>query len=265
MMNKFSVIPNRDKDPDLVYTSLVRKRLLSLGCEVSVDDITGSEAVIVIGGDGSILRAARQAAPLGIPMLGINLGRLGYMTELEMNEISLIDEIIKGNFIIETRMMLSVEIIRREIITATMTALNDAVVSNGAVSRMIDIELFCGDNRVGRYRADGLICATPTGSTAYSLSAGGPVIDPQIGCICVTPVSPHSLRAKPMIFDSSSVLKIKDSMNTRGELYITVDGNENHRLEQNDTVKISKSDITTRLIRLKKNRFYDILNNKMSE
>lgn len=264
-MIKIAVIPNREKDPDLTYTAQVEMRLRSHGCEVSIDDISGASFAIIIGGDGSILRAAGQAAPLGIPLLGINLGRLGYMTELEMNELPLVDELFNGNFRIEEHMMLSVEIIRGDTVYGPMTALNDAVVSNGAVSRMIDIELYCGDSRVGRYRADGLICATPTGSTAYSLSAGGPVIDPQIGCICVTPVSPHSLRAKPMIFDASSVLEIRDNKNTRGELYLTVDGNENHRLEIGDTVRITRSDITTRLIRLKKNRFYDILNNKMSE
>ncbi|MHB1152290.1 MAG: NAD(+)/NADH kinase [Eubacteriales bacterium] len=264
-MTKITVIPNRDKDPDLIYTGQVIKRLLSHGCEVAIDDISGATYVIVIGGDGSILRAARQTAPLGIPLLCINLGRLGYMTELEIDELSLIDNLFCGNFTIEERMMLSVEIIHGDSIFGPMNALNDAVVSNGAVSRMIDIDLYCGDSRVGRYRADGLICATPTGSTAYSLSAGGPVIDPQVGCICVTPVSPHSLRAKPMIFNDKSILEIRDNCTAHGDLYITIDGNENHRLDSGDMVRITRSSMTTCLIRIKKNRFYDILYKKMSE
>jgi len=264
-MIKITVIPNREKDPELIYTGQVKKRLLSLGCEVAVDDMNAADYVIVIGGDGSILRAARQTAPLGIPLLCINLGRLGYMTELEIDELPLIDELVYGNYTIEERMMLSVEILHGENAAGLMTALNDAVVSNGAVSRMIDVDLYCGGSRVGRYRADGLICATPTGSTAYSLSAGGPVIDPQVGCICVTPVSPHSLRAKPLIFSDMSVLEIRDNLNSQGDVYVTVDGSENHRLVSGDTVRITKSEMTTRLIRLKKNRFYDVLYKKMSE
>ncbi len=264
-MIKITIIPNREKDPNLVYTGQVEKRLLSQGCEVVIDEINGADFVIVIGGDGSILRAARQTAPLGIPLLCINLGKLGYMTELEINELPMIDNLISGHYTIEDRMMLSVEIINGDIVLVSMIALNDAVATNGAIARMIEIDLYCDKSRVGHYRADGLICATPTGSTAYSLSAGGPVIDPQVECICVTPVSSHSLHTKPMIFNDKSVLELRDTGNSRGDLYITVDGQENHRIIPGNSVRIKKSAMKTRLIRFKKNGFYDLLLKKMSE
>lgn len=265
MIKKIAVIPNREKDPDLIYTKQVEERLLYHGCKVVVDDIEGAECVIIIGGDGSLLHAARYTAPLGIPMFCINLGRLGYMTELEIDELPMMDGLFNGNYTIEERMMLSVEIIRGEAVIGHMNALNDAVICSSKVSRMIDVNLFCGDSLVGHYRADGLICATPTGSTAYSLSAGGSVIDPQVGCICVTPICSHSLRAKPMIFNDQSILKIQDNQTAHGKLFVSVDGDEHYCLDRNDMVRISKSCMTTRLIRLKKNRFYDILNKKMSE
>lgn len=263
VMKTITVLPNRAKDKDLRVARAIAARCESLGAKVQFSPTPTTDLVVVIGGDGSILRAARTAAPLNIPLLGVNLGRLGYMAEIECNEISLIDRYFKGEYDIEERMMLSVETVRRgKSRYAPIFALNDAVISNGAVSRMVDISLLCNGNEAGNYRADGIIAATPTGSSAYSLSAGGPVIDPAIQCICITPVCPQSLRARPMIFSGDSVLEIRGSIRSVGELYLTVDGFRNYRLERDDVIRITRSAQVTKLIKLKKNSFYDVLYQK---
>ena len=160
-----------------------------------------ADMVVVLGGDGSILEAARRAAPRGVPVLGINLGRVGYMAELELGELDLLSRLFAvdsaGNpmWHTETRSMLGVEILTaaREV-RASMYGLNDAVITNGSIARIIDIELYENGRLVTGYRADGLIVATPTGSTAYSMSAGGPVADPRVSCFCVTPICPRRVR-----------------------------------------------------------------------
>ena len=159
-----------------------------------------AELVAVIGGDGSVLEAARRAAARNIPVLGVNKGRLGFLCELELDELDLIDRLYSGEYTVEKHSMLNVEVMgrpengeRRRLYIAR--ALTDAVVSNGAVARIVDIELREGGRAVASYRADGLIAATPTGSTAYSLSAGGPVLDPRLGGICITPICAHSVCA----------------------------------------------------------------------
>ncbi len=262
-MKKIAVLPNRAKDKDLRIAREIAARCEKRGAKVVFSPEAGVDLVVVIGGDGSILRAARTAAPMGIPLLGVNLGRLGYMAEIEVHEISLINRFFDGEYDVEERMMLSVETIRGgKSKYPPMSALNDAVISNGAVSRMVDIELYCNGNEAGAYRADGIIAATPTGSSAYSLSAGGPVIDPRLRCICMTPVCPQSLRAKPMIFSDDSVLEVRGSIRSVGDLFLTVDGFRNYRLERDDIIRITRSAQTTKLLKLKKNSFYDVLYQK---
>ena len=169
-----------------------------------------ADAVIVLGGDGSILDAARRAAPLGKPLLGINMGHLGYMTELEMSEISLLSRLVEGNYRIDERSMLSVSVLSERGVRNESFALNDAVISNGSISRVVDLELYEGGELVSSYRSDGIIVATPTGSTAYSMSAGGPIADPKLACLCVTPVCPHSLSARSLLFRDDAVIDIKN-------------------------------------------------------
>ncbi len=149
-------------------------------------------------------------------------------------------------------------------VRAESFALNDAVISNGSVARIVDLELYEGGDLVSSYRADGLIAATPTGSTAYSLSAGGPVLDPHLPCLCVTPVCPHSLTARPVLFRDDAVLEIKNISQREKMLYLTLDGKASYEVYRGDTVRISKSRMTTRLIRLKKGGFYAKLQQKMN-
>ena len=216
-----------------------------------------SDLVIAIGGDGVMLEAARRATPTGIAILGINMGRVGYMTELEMTEIDLLDKIFAGEYYFDERAMLRVEIRSGKGQSRFSSyALNEAVIAKGATARIIDLELSDNGRLVSEYRADGLVVATPTGSTAYSLSAGGPIIDPKLSCFCVTPICPHSLVARPLIFPDSAVLEVKNICVREKVLHLTVDGKATFDLFYNDTVVITKSSVKTKLLRIKNDDFY---------
>lgn len=221
--------------------------------------------IIVLGGDGSILEAARRAAQRGTPILGINLGRLGYMTELEMGELEQLRNLFTGDYRIEKRSMLRVELLSGNELKAFCYGLNDAVISNGSVSRIVDMELSENGQPVANYRADGLIIATPTGSTAYSMSAGGAIVDPAVPCFCVTPICPHSFAARPLIFSDRSALEVRNICAREKMLYLTVDGRMNFELYRNQTVRITKSSLETGLIRFKESGFYKKLCQKLRD
>ncbi|MBR0449448.1 MAG: NAD(+)/NADH kinase [Clostridia bacterium] len=225
---------------------------------LSFDSIySESDLVIVIGGDGVMLEAARRATPCGIPILGINMGRVGYMTELEMNEISLLDRIFTGDYYLDERAMLRVDIRSSKGQSRfSAYALNEAVIANGSTARIIDLQLSDNGRLVSEYRADGIVVATPTGSTAYSLSAGGPIVDPKLSCFCVTPICPHSLVARPLIFPDSASLEIKNICVREKVLHLTVDGKATFDLFFGDTVVITKASISTKLLRIKDEDFY---------
>ncbi|MBQ8208805.1 MAG: NAD(+)/NADH kinase [Clostridia bacterium] len=223
------------------------------------------DVIIVLGGDGSILSAARYCLSSGIPILGINLGRLGYMAEMEADEIEMLSRLFKEEYRIEERSMLDVSVLRRgKQLVNRASALNDAVISNGSIARMIDLELSEGESFVTTYRADGLILATPTGSTAYSMSAGGPVIDPKMKCICVTPICSHTLAARPIVFSDNAVLSVRNICEREKNLYLTLDGKVNFEIYRGDTVRVRRSDSYTKLIRLKERGFYNTLHSKMN-
>lgn len=224
-----------------------------------------ADILIVLGGDGTILEVARRAAQRGTPILGINLGRLGYMAELETADLDQLSRVISGDYELEQRSMLRVEIYTNGELRSFCYALNDAVISNGSVSRMIELELSEGGVPVTTYRADGLIVATPTGSTAYSMSAGGALVDPRVPCFCVTPICPHSFIARPMIFPDTSVLEVRNICVREKMLYLTVDGRMNFELYRNQVVRITKSNLQTNLIRLKTCSFYRKLRQKMND
>ena len=225
---------------------------------MSYDEIyDNAELAVVLGGDGFILDSARRAAPRGIPILGINLGRVGYMTELEIDEIELLDKVFDGEYRLDERTMLHVEIVSEKGQKRfSAQALNDAVVANGTTARIIDVELSEGDKLVNTYRADGLVIATPTGSTAYSLSAGGPIVDPKLACFCVTPICPHSLLSRPLVFPDSEELRVKNICSREKVLHLTVDGRATFDLFYGDSVVVTKSDVVAKLLRLKDEDFY---------
>lgn len=256
---------NRDK---VLRMNRGRYRFTFLG----MDDLYATaDLLIVLGGDGTILEAARRAAVRGTPILGVNLGRVGYMAELEMNELELLDRLFRDTdatplYAIEERSMLHVELLNiNGQVRTTAYGLNDAVITNGSVARIVDIELSENGVPITNYRADGLIVATPTGSTAYSMSAGGPVADPRVQCFCVTPISPHSLTARPLIFPDDAVLEIKNTCQREKMLYLTVDGRTNCELYRGEVVRITRSGLVTRLVRLKTCGFYNRLRQKMTD
>ena len=222
-----------------------------------------AELVIVLGGDGYMLEAARRAAPAGMPILGFNMGRVGYMTELEMDEIDLLDRVFAGEYELDERAMLCVEIESAEGQKKYAAyALNDAVIANGSTARIVDLQLSDNGNLVNTYRADGLVVATPTGSTAYSLSAGGPIIDPKLSCFCVTPICSHSLLARPLVFPDSAVLQIKNTCMREKVLHLTVDGRATFDLFYGETVVVTKSSLHTKLLRVKNEDFYSKIRQK---
>lgn len=232
---------------------------------VSPDEIyAAADVIIVLGGDGTILDAARRAAPLDKPLLGINMGHLGYMTELEMGEISLLSRLVAGDYEIDVRSMLAVSVVTERGVRNETFALNDIVISNGSISRVIDLEMYEAGALVSAYRADGIIVSTPTGSTAYSMSAGGPIIDPKLASLCVTPICPHSLTTRPMLFRDDAVLEIKNVCQREKMLFLTVDGRQNIEVYRGDVVRVTRSPITTRLIRLQPSGFYTRLHQKMN-
>lgn len=224
-----------------------------------------ADLIVVLGGDGSIMDAARNAAMRGTPVLGINMGRVGYLAELEMSELDLLDKVMNGQYKLDKRTMLNAEVISatgRE--TRTAFALNDAVISNGSIARIVDLELREGGIPINTYRADGLIISTPTGSTAYSMSAGGPIADPRISCFCVTPICPHLSLARSILFPDTAVIEVKHICRREKVLYLTLDGRINLELMRNDVVKITKSSLEASIVRVKERSFYEKLRQKNS-
>ena len=216
-----------------------------------------AELVIVLGGDGAMLDAARRTAASQIPVLGINMGRVGYMTELEMDELDLIDRVFEGRYHLDDRTFLRAEVISSAGQSKfSAYALNEAAITGGSVARIVDLQLSDGEELIYTYRADGLVIATPTGSTAYSLSAGGPIVDPKLACLCVTPICPHSLLARPLVFPDTAELKIKNICVREKVLHLTVDGRSTFDLYYGDTVTVTRSDLKVSLLRVKEESFY---------
>ncbi len=222
--------------------------------------IEQGDVVIAVGGDGTIIHTAKRAAAHQKAVLGINGGRLGFMAGLELNELDQLSRLTDGQYEIETRMMLHVRILRDGQPVHTTTALNEAVVSRGTLSRMLQLQIQNGDNPVITYHADGVILSTPTGSTAYSLSAGGPVIDPALNCLLMTPVCPHSLHARSYIFDRTAKLT---ALVEKENAILTVDGEESVTLQAGDVVLVENADREAKLIKLKPMAFYDVLTEKI--
>ena len=226
------------------------------------DSLLSCDLFIAIGGDGTIIHTAKLAASLGKPILGINAGTLGFTAGLERHELGLLPRLVQGEYREERRRMLSVELESQKGASQSFYALNDAVLS-GEPAKIIDYQMVLG-SRSYRYRADGFIVATPTGSTAYSLSAGGPVIEPSMDCLVYTPICPHSLFDRSILFSPQSQLVIQIPENT-GRLYLSVDGETPLEVFTGDLLRFRQADRFARFIRLGGRNFYDILNQKIIE
>lgn len=223
------------------------------------------DVAIVLGGDGSIIRAARQLSAYDVPLLGINFGHVGFLADLEAADVDMLERLASGDFTVEERMMLSCRIARADgSVTYMPPALNDIVLSNGPVARLLNFDILCDGVVIQHSRADGLIIATPTGSTAYSMSAGGPILAPGLDAFCITPICPHSLANRPVILQGSSSVEISGIVvRESNSVYATLDGSIAEQLMAGDTLTVERASVKTRIVRFKKNSFLGILNNKL--
>lgn len=223
------------------------------------------DCAIAIGGDGTTLNIAKKAAFLNKSALGINAGRLGFMSGIERDELSLLTKLINKEYIIDERTMLKATIKKDGEVLSSHHCLNDIVVSRGNFARLIDVTITCDGRSVSNMRSDGVIISTPTGSTAYSMAAGGPVVSPEADCIIETPICPHSLMDRSIIFSADKELIVTANNDQNNSPIMTVDGQEAVNLAPGCQIHIKKSDITTKLIKLKPENFYEILNKKIIE
>lgn len=281
------LIPNTEKNIDPRWMSGLARHLCELGCELrstensrpmladAVECITftddkdalyaHADLLLVFGGDGSIIRAARSSAGREIPIAGINCGRLGYLADLEQNDTELLDAIIAGEGIIERRIMLDAQVVREDTVIGVDTpALNDIVLTNGPLPKLLSFGLYCNGEMVENCYADGMILAAPTGSTAYSMSAGGPILDPCLNCICATPICPQTMNNRPVIFSGDSTLEFRNIVTRGNTAFLSIDGQESIMLHPEDTVRVFRSPYHTNLIRIKKGGFLNALRKKLS-
>jgi len=222
-----------------------------------------SELIVVLGGDGTMLRAARYVAGHKVPILGINMGSFGYLTEVNLNEIhSALELIIRGEFKTEKRMMLDVSIRHGKTVTDVGSVLNDVVINRGSLSRMNELELEVNSKYLTTYKGDGLIVSTPTGSTAYSLSAGGPIVFPGKDLIIINPICPHTLTNRPIIFSEDSILKITLWSKDEGAI-LTLDGQEAYKIVSGNVVTVKRSRHATMLVLSLYRSYGEILRSKL--
>lgn len=283
-MERFCIITNREKDEDLTVTNQIgailteNKKIWCLAREHSA--VNGSrytraeelpedvECAIVLGGDGTLLQAAHDLAGLELPILGINLGTLGFLAETELSEVrTALNQLFEGHYMIEERMRLAVDFSGADCLRAVPDALNDLVITRSGFSRLIGTGIYVNGELVNDYRGDGVIISTPTGSTGYNLSAGGPILSPSAEMMVITPICPHSLNARSIVVSAGDTVgvRIRTSKKTQNEEAIaTIDGSYAVNLKAEDYIEIKKAERTTRLIRFHSGSFYQVLRMKLN-
>ena len=223
----------------------------------------GVDMVLVLGGDGTLLSVARLLEGTNQPILGINLGSLGFLTELGLEDIfGSLKRVLEGEYTIEPRIRLEASLHREGEQIGYYLVLNDVVINKGALARIIDLETYVDDQKVTNYQADGLIISTPTGSTAYSLAAGGPIIEPTLDVFLISPICPHTLTNRPLVISGKSSVELC-LLSDSGAVFLTLDGQEGTRLNQGDCVRVRVSDKKVNLIRTGVRNFYDVLSTKL--
>ncbi len=285
-MNNFLVIPNKTKSRSLELTREIIKwlSLKGINCFVQADigklygleefikpeeeALQLAECAIILGGDGTILSAARKLSPYHIPILAVNLGRLGFLAEVDAKDIiSTLEQIEEGNFCIESRMMLETKIVNKDEVLNLGLALNDVVATRGAISRMVGYRVYVNNELVNTYYADGIIISTPTGSTAYNLSAGGPILTPHNEMIVITPICPHSLTARSIVVSSKDKIRITFGHNLKSidkDIQLTIDGQQVIPITNETEIYIEKSNVYTKLIQFKNIDFFTLLRKKLA-
>ena len=228
-------------------------------------ELPNTELVICFGGDGTILHMAKAATRKNVPVLGINIGTLGFMAELEAGELDMLKLLAEDRYTLDHRMMLDVTIQRERDIIFHDIGLNDAVITKGSIARTAHLTVKCDGVQAMQCDGDGIIVATPTGSTAYSLSAGGPIVEPDASNILITPICAHSVSSRCIVAPGRRVITVEQAQNSRRNSYVSVDGGKAIRLNSGDIVTIKKSNLETKLVRLKNRSFYDVINTKFKE
>lgn len=228
-------------------------------------ELPNAELVICFGGDGTILHMAKAATRRGIPVMGVNIGTMGFMAELESSELDKLKRLATGDYTIDSRMMLDVTVQRDRDILFHDIGLNDVAVTKGAVARIVHLSVKCDGIQAMECGGDGVIVATPTGSTAYSLSAGGPIVEPEARNILITPICAHDVASRCIVASDRRVVTVEMTHNARRNAYLSVDGGKAVRLNMGDVATIRKSNLETKLIRLKDRSFYDVVNVKFKK
>jgi NAD+ kinase len=233
----------------------------------SRDDLPSQcDLVIVLGGDGTLIGMAGRVADAGvdIPILGVNFGSLGFLTEITLPELyPSLESVLDGTAQIEPRLMLRAQTVREDAVYSDRLSLNDIVITKGALSRIIDLSVEIGDQPVMRVRADGLIIASPTGSTAYNLAAGGPIVHPAVDALLLTPIAPHMLTNRPIVVPASSEIRIRPAGASNDEVFVTFDGQSGHDLLSDDEVVVRRAERSVRLIRALTRTYFDVLREKL--
>lgn len=281
---KIGIVPNFTREKALEVTVNTIEYLEKLNIEfyfdkstvidfpISINDdkfldnfYSAVDVVIAIGGDGSFIHTAKTAALHKKPVLCINAGNLAFLAGLEGNELQLIEKLITGDFTTDKRLLLEVTAKTNNDCKFMGYCLNDVVVARGKDIRLVDLDVFCDDRKINSYRADGVIISTPTGSTAYSWSAGSPVIDPNLQCIMLTPICTHSPLNRSLVFNDKSCLTVRTTYNLNQEISVSTDGENTVVLPSNTEINISKSELYAEFIRIKSDEFFDILNSKLTQ
>jgi NAD+ kinase len=272
-IKRAGIISNPNKDSNLGEAKLVADCLRERGVRVFFDknavpdgesetiDYAAIDCLFVLGGDGTLLRAASKASEYDVPMLGINLGRLGFLTEVELGDIrKAVDDIMRGDYYLEKRLMLNCAVKDGEEAVFEIDALNDIAVLKKDIARTIDVELIINGDTADSVQCDGMLISTPTGSTAYSLSAGGPIVSPKLDCIIATPICPHSLHSKTLIASADDRIAVKPL--SQSGMVLVSDGAVKWEIKNGEVVHIKKSGHHACFIRFRKNYFYTLLRSK---
>jgi NAD+ kinase len=279
-IKKIGIIVNIDKQKSDEYTVQLREWLVARGRKVYLEKYTARkigetngmdrrhlassvDLIVAFGGDGTILRLAHFIRGIEIPIVGINMGGFGYLTEVNLSEMYCsLERILAGNFEMEKRMMLDVAIKGQNTVIEEQAVLNDVVIGRGNLSRMVELEVFVNDEFLTTFKADGIIVSTPTGSTAYSLSAGGPIVYPKMGCMVISPLCPHTLTNRPIILPADVIVTVRLLTKEPGAA-VTLDGQISYDLKTGDTVTIGKSPYVTNLISSPLRDYWEILRTKL--
>lgn len=281
---KVAVLPNLSRNRAEYHTERLLQRLRGFGAEVLMKQelqknfassgaafykdfdemISACDLIIALGGDGTIIHSAKHAAAFDKPILGVNVGRLGFLAELETDEFDELKKLVSGDFRVENRMMIGIRYTENGQ-EKTCSALNDAVFTRDTLSAMPDFHVAFNGQTVCEYRGDGLILSTPTGSTGYSLSAGGPIIDPQLMCILLSPICSHSLLTRPVVFGPDAKLSVRTDLRPESTVYLIVDGETSVKIDSPRKIQFCRSDKTVKIVRLKNHNFYEIVNKKLGD